>query len=413
MELPSKEQTEHNLRGAFGRPTRETIALHDVSLSSWARTPVSGIHPSTSTDLNSPKSVSEVKLKRRIAQLEQEILEHKLAKLVKEHTTAGTRRVILVTGAAGFIGSRTVEKLLDRGERVCTIDNLNDYYDVRRKHANLNRLLAHPKANMLTIYHGPIEDVDFVREIFQRNGVTHVCHLAARAGVRASIADPLVYIQANLKGMTVLLEQAVSSHVYNFVYASSSSVYGESKNIFFKEDDVTMHPVSMYAATKRSNELFANVYHHLYGLNCTGLRFFTVYGPNGRPDMAPFKFIDWVYHGVPIKLFGDGSTERDYTYIDDVVEGIISAVNKASSNEVFNLGNGHPVMLKDFVREIEIALNRTAHIERLPMQPGDVPRTAANISKAKKLLGYNPSVSLRQGINRTVHWYLQWIKSDP
>ena len=237
-----------------------------------------------------------------------------------------------------------------------------------------------------------------------------MCHLAARAGVRPSIVDPFVYVHSNIEGTTRLLEMSRKYEVQNFVYASSSSVYGSSTNEVLSESDVVDKPVSPYAATKKACELLAYTWHHLYGLNCTGLRFFTVYGPFGRPDMAPFKFIDRVYNGMTIQQYGDGSTSRDYTYIDDIAQGVVLAIDKPLGYEVLNLGNGDPYCLKDFIGLVEKHTGRAALIDVLPEQPGDVPRTCADISKAKALLGYNPRTTFEEGIKNTVAWYKEALK---
>jgi len=283
------------------------------------------------------------------------------------------------------------------------VDEMNDYYDIRVKEANLQHLRA-TYADRCSIYRGDICDEHLMTEMFEQEGITHVCHLAARAGVRPSIVDPYIYVHSNVEGTTRLLDLARKHTIANFVYASSSSVYGSSSNDILSEKDVVEKPVSPYAASKKACELFAYTFHHLYGLNCTGLRFFTVYGPRGRPDMAPFKFIDRVYNGIPIQQFGDGSTSRDYTYIDDIVEGVVAAIDKPLGCEVINLGNGRPFLLRDFISLVEKAVGRSAIIEVLPKQPGDVDRTCADISKAQTLLGYSPKVPFEEGIRRTADW---------
>lgn len=257
----------------------------------------------------------------------------------------------------------------------------------------------------LSIHRGDICDMDFIVDVFEEVRPTHICHLAARAGVRASITDPYIYVHTNVEGTTRLLDLARQYDCQNFVYASSSSVYGSSTKSVLSEADVVEKPVSPYAATKKATELLAYTFHHLYGLNTTGLRFFTVYGPRGRPDMAPFKFIDRIYHRVPIQQYGDGNTSRDYTYISDIVQGVLAAIDTPLGNEVINLGNGRPFMLKDFIALVEHELGVKAVIEVLPEQPGDVSHTCADISKARALLGYNPHVPFEEGIHRTVEWY--------
>jgi len=281
---------------------------------------------------------------------------------------------------------------------------MNDYYDVRLKQANLEYLFD-KHGELCTVYRGDICDLDFIVDVFERERPTQVCHLAARAGVRPSIADPYIYVHSNIEGTTRLLDLARQYRCQNFVYASSSSVYGCSDRELLRESDAVEKPVSPYAATKKACELLAYTFHHLYGLNCTGLRFFTVYGPRGRPDMAPFKFIDRVFRGEAIQQYGDGSTSRDYTYIDDIVDGVIAAIDRPLGYEVINLGNGRPFRLSDFIALVERCVGKAAVIQQLPEQPGDVERTCADISKAHALLGYAPKVSFEEGISRTATWY--------
>lgn len=281
---------------------------------------------------------------------------------------------------------------------------MNDYYNVKLKEANLSYLTA-KHGSRFKVFKGDICDLDLMKGIFEDEQITHVCHLAARAGVRPSIIDPYVYVHSNIEGTTRLLDLARQYSCQNFVYASSSSVYGSSTNELLSENDAVEKPVSPYAATKKACELLAYTWHHLYGLNCTGLRFFTVYGPRGRPDMAPFKFIDRVFNRLTIQQYGDGSTSRDYTYIDDIVDGVVRAIDRPLGYEVINLGNGRPFLLRDFINLVERCVGKKADIEVLPEQPGDVERTCADISKAQRLLGYNPRVSFETGIQRTTHWY--------
>lgn len=282
---------------------------------------------------------------------------------------------------------------------------MNDYYDIRLKEANLQYLVDKHGLEKIKIYYGDICHIDFMSNIFEKERPTHICHLAARAGVRPSIVDPYIYVHSNIEGTTRLLDLARQYACKNFVYASSSSVYGCSTNEVLSESDLVEKPVSPYAATKKACELLAYTFHHLYGLNCTGLRFFTVYGPRGRPDMAPFKFIERIFNGVPIQQYGDGSTSRDYTYIDDIVDGVVRSIDRPLGYEVINLGNGRPFRLSDFISLVESCVGRRAVIEVLPEQPGDVERTCADISKARRLLGYNPQVSFETGIARTADWY--------
>eukprot|EP00544_Gedaniella_sp_CCMP2646_P008761 CAMPEP_0202486192 /NCGR_PEP_ID=MMETSP1361-20130828/4815_1 /ASSEMBLY_ACC=CAM_ASM_000849 /TAXON_ID=210615 /ORGANISM="Staurosira complex sp., Strain CCMP2646" /LENGTH=411 /DNA_ID=CAMNT_0049115253 /DNA_START=217 /DNA_END=1452 /DNA_ORIENTATION=+ len=313
---------------------------------------------------------------------------------------------VLVTGGAGFIGSNVAEHLLARGDDVVIIDEMNDYYDVRIKEANLALLRnKYPSEKRLSIYKGDICDADLMESIFETEQPRWVCHMAARAGVRPSIQDPYVYIHSNITGTTQLMELAHKYGVENFVFASSSSVYGGSKSTFFSEEESVDNPVSPYAASKKACELLAYTYHHLYQLNITGLRFFTVYGPRGRPDMAPFKFIDRVSRGVEIQQFGDGSSSRDYTYISDIVDGIVRAIDRPHRYEIFNLGKGSGTSLKEFIDLVQKHTGKEAKIRVMPDQPGDVPYTCADVEKASRMLGYNSKVTFDEGIRRTVEWY--------
>lgn len=313
---------------------------------------------------------------------------------------------VLVTGGAGFIGSHVAEALLSRGDDVVIVDEMNDYYDINIKKQNLELLReSYPDNNRLSIYIGDICDEELMIRIFEKEQPKWVCHMAARAGVRPSIQDPYVYIHSNIKGTTHLMELSAKFGVQNFVFASSSSVYGGSKSTFFSEDEVVDNPVSPYAATKKACELLAYTYHHLYNLNVSALRFFTVYGPRGRPDMAPFKFIDRVSREVEIQQFGDGSSSRDYTYISDIVEGIVRSIDRPYPYEVFNLGKGSGTSLKDFIELVQKYVGKQAIVRVLPDQPGDVPYTCADVSKAHTLLGYSSKVSFEEGIKRTASWY--------
>jgi len=316
-----------------------------------------------------------------------------------------TPKTVLVTGGAGFIGSHTAEHLLLRGDTVVLVDEVNDYYDVRIKRANLRRLRNGWGTDRLRIYEGDCADAEFMAGVWETEMPRYVIHLAARAGVRPSIQDPFVYIHSNVDATTRLLELARTHGNDSFVFASSSSVYGGSKKSLFSETDVVDFPVSPYAATKKACELMAYTYHHLYGMNIAGLRFFTVYGPRGRPDMAPFKFVDRVSRGLEIQQYGDGSSSRDYTYIDDIVQGVVLSLDKPQGYQIYNLGNGNPVGLKDFISIVEEATGKEAQIKVLPDQPGDVPRTAADITKARELLGYEPKVAFKDGIHRLAEWY--------
>lgn len=313
---------------------------------------------------------------------------------------------VLVTGGAGFIGSHVALFLLARGDDVIIVDEMNDYYDIRIKENNLKILRErYPKKEQLKIYRTDVCEEDVMAKIFEREQPTWVCHMAARAGVRPSIQDPFVYIHSNIKGTTHLMELSAKHGIKNFVFASSSSVYGGSKSTFFSEEENVDNPVSPYAASKKACELLAYTYHHLYNLNISALRFFTVYGPRGRPDMAPFKFIDRVSRGVEIQQFGDGSSSRDYTYIEDIVDGIVRALDRPHEYEVFNLGKGSGTSLKDFIDLVQKHTKQDAIIKVMPDQPGDVPYTCADVSKAYSMLGYKSKVSFDEGIRRTVQWY--------
>lgn len=313
---------------------------------------------------------------------------------------------ILVTGGAGFIGSHTIRQLLKKGYYIVCVDNFNDYYNPQIKEDNIKDFIKHKN---FKLYREDIVDYDVMKHVFDIEKIDKICHLAARAGVRASIENPLLYEQVNVRGTLNLFELAKVFKIKNFILASSSSVYGNSKKIPFSEKDNVDHPISPYAATKKSAELLAYTYHHLYGLHCTVLRFFTVYGPSGRPDMAPFLFVDSIYRGKGIKKFGDGSTKRDYTYIDDIVSGVISAIETDLEYEIINLGNNKPVNLNYFIELIEKLLNKKAIIEMQPKQPGDVDITYAKISKAKKLLDYYPTTSIEVGMKKFITWYLKNI----
>lgn len=314
---------------------------------------------------------------------------------------------VLVTGGAGFIGSNVAEFLLSRGDDVVIVDEMNDYYDVKIKEGNLAHLeeLVKGSPHRLSIYKGDICDEDFMTDLFEREQPQWLCHMAARAGVRPSIQDPFVYIHSNIRGTTLLMELSHKFGVKNFVFASSSSVYGGSSSTFFSEEENVDNPVSPYAASKKACELLAYTYHHLYNLNVSGLRFFTVYGPRGRPDMAPFKFIDRVSRGLQIQQFGDGSSSRDYTYISDIVDGVVRAIDRPHAYEVFNLGKGDGTSLKDFIGLVQKYVGKKANITVMPDQPGDVPYTCADVTKAHKLLGYKACVRFEDGIRKTASWY--------
>lgn len=304
---------------------------------------------------------------------------------------------ILVTGGAGFIGSSVADFLLDRGDDVVIVDEMNDYYDVSMKEANLAMLLKKYGEKRVKVYRGDICDENLMLNIFEDERPEWVCHMAARAGVRPSIQDPFVYIHSNIRGTTQLMELAHQFGVKNFVFASSSSVYGGSKSTYFSEDENVDNPVSPYAASKKACELLAYTYHHLYKLNISALRFFTVYGPRGRPDMAPFKFIDRVSRGMEIQKFGDGSSSRDYTYISDIVDGVVRAIDRPHKYEVFNLGKGNGTSLNEFIDLVQKYTKRKAMIKQLPDQPGDVPYTCADVRKAQINLDTKRKCLLKKG----------------
>lgn len=315
------------------------------------------------------------------------------------------QKVVLVTGVAGFIGSHCALELLNRGDIVIGIDEVNDYYDVSLKESNLARVEAQALEGRFVLYKGDICDAVLVEKIFSTHNPQWVLHLAARAGVRPSIDDPFVYVHSNIEGTTRLLEVARKHDCKHFVFASSSSVYGGSKKELFSELDDVSNPVSPYAATKKACELMGSTYQHLYKMPVAGLRFFTVYGPRGRPDMAAFKFISRVSHGQELQQYGDGSTSRDYTYIDDIVDGCLRTLDRPNAFQIYNLGNGNPVKLSAFIDLVAQCVGRKANITIMPDQPGDVPRTCADITKARQLLGYDPKTSFEEGIKNTVDWF--------
>ena len=307
---------------------------------------------------------------------------------------------VLVTGGAGFIGSHTVEALLRRGHRVTVVDDFNDFYDpsVKRRNAMVFRGQAE-------LVEADIRDTARLKDVFARGRFETVIHLAARAGVRPSLAQPQLYTEVNVLGTQHLLELARTFGVRKFIFASSSSVYGVNQKLPFSENDPIFKPISPYAATKLAGEGLCHVYHHLYGLDMVCLRFFTVYGPRQRPDLAICKFTRAITDGKPIELFGDGSAQRDYTYIDDILQGIMACVERTLGFELINLGESQTTPLRDLVALIERAVGRKAVIQTLPLQPGDVPVTFADISKARRLLGYNPQVKIEDGIPRFVEWF--------
>jgi len=316
---------------------------------------------------------------------------------------------ILVTGGAGFIGSHVCEQLLRLGHSVSLIDEMNDFYPPRFKYENLAAL---ERTGPIRFHPGSICDETGVLAFFREVRPEAVIHLAARAGVRPSLELPLLYERVNVHGTMVLLEACRMAGVRKFIFASSSSVYGLANQPPFREDDAALRPISPYAATKIAGEKICYTYSHLYGLQVVCLRFFTVYGPRQRPDLAIRKFIECIDRGEPIPLYGDGGSGRDYTYIDDIVHGVMAALRLDCSYEVFNLGNSHPVTLAEVVRAIEECLGKKAVIRRLPPQPGDVLLTCADIAKARAVLGYSPATPFLQGIEKSVAWHASRRATD-
>jgi UDP-glucuronate 4-epimerase len=332
---------------------------------------------------------------------------------------------ILITGVAGFIGAALAKALLARGDSILGIDNLNDYYDVNLKLERLSKIETHKNFTFKKI---DISNREVLKCLFEDNQFDVVVNLAAQAGVRYSIENPAAYIDSNLVGFANILEGCRQQKVANLVYASSSSVYGANKEYPFNEDHPVNHPVSLYAATKKSNELMAHSYSSLYDMSVTGLRFFTVYGPSGRPDMAPFLFTDKIIRDQEIQVFNNGEMFRDFTYIDDIVSGIIDVIdNPATKNEnwnpekpqastsycayrILNIGNDKPTKLMDFVKAIEVASGKLAKIDFKPMQPGDVVGTAANIAKLKAVNGFEPKTDINEGIQNFVDWFKKYYK---
>lgn len=310
---------------------------------------------------------------------------------------------VLVTGGAGFIGSNLVDRLLQVGHEVLVIDNFDSFYDERTKRSNLSQALTDRRCRLAEI---DIRDAEGVAQVFEDFQPEAVLHLAARAGVRPSIEQPALYADVNVTGTTRLLEAACRlDPLPRFVLASSSSVYGARNTVPFKETDPVDHPVSPYAATKKACELMAYSFHHLHGLPVTALRFFTAYGPRNRPDLAIYKFAQRISQGRPIPMFGDGTTRRDYTYVGDIVDGVIRAMERCESWHLYNLGHSHPIPLSEMIVAIGCAVGREPVIEQLPEQPGDVPQTYADISRAAHELGYDPRTPFEEGLARFVSWY--------
>ena len=311
---------------------------------------------------------------------------------------------ILVTGGAGFIGSHLCERLLSDGVKVICLDNFDTFYDPNIKIKN-TKAITKKSPDLFELVTGDIRNPEQLKEVFQKNRVDFVVHLAARAGVRPSLADPLLYQDVNLRGTIVLLEACREHGIQNFIFASSSSVYGENQRVPFTEKDLDIQPISPYGATKRAGELLCYSYHHLYGMNIACLRIFTAYGPRQRPEMAIHKFTRFIDQGEEIPIYGDGSSRRDYTYIDDLINGILGVIQYHKGFEIYNLGESQTTSLKELIRLIEEAFGKKANIQMLEFQPGDVSVTYADITKAKRMLKYHPKVKMKEGIRRFVEWY--------
>ncbi len=346
-------------------------------------------------------------------------------------------KVVLITGAAGFIGFHTVMRMLNEGYKVVGLDNINDYYDVELKYGRLgesgierskiewNKPVNSTLYSNYTFYRTQLEDTEMINSIFKNEKFAIVIHLAAQAGVRYSLINPHAYTQSNITGFLNILEACRNHKPQQLLYASSSSVYGSNTQMPFSEDDNVDHPVSLYAATKKANELMAHTYSHLFDIPTTGLRFFTVYGPWGRPDMAIFLFVKAISEGKPIDVFNNGEMMRDFTYIDDIVDGIYGLVKQGAAPDdnlndesarsttpfrIFNIGNSKPEPLMEFIQEIEIALGLKAEKTMLPIQPGDVVKTWASTKKLNQAIGYQPKTSISDGIKRFVEWYKQFYQ---
>lgn len=334
---------------------------------------------------------------------------------------------ILVTGAAGFIGFHLSKRLIDSGHVVVGIDNINDYYDPNLKFARLNQLGVRKEQSAtwgeeilsdtgFVFIRCNLQDKTAIGKIFSNHRFDVVCNLAAQAGVRYSLENPQTYVDSNVSGFLTILEACRNSDTKKLVYASSSSVYGLNDSIPFSTADRVDNPISMYAVTKRTNELMTYTYSHLFGLDCTGLRFFTVYGPWGRPDMAMFLFTDAILQKLPIKVFGNGELFRDFTFIDDIIEGIVATIEEKcnpSTNRVFNIGCSSPVKLLDFIEEIEKKTGIEAFKTMMPIQPGDVERTWADVRDFQSQFGYTPKVNVKEGVNRYVDWHLSYYGDRP
>jgi len=316
---------------------------------------------------------------------------------------------VLVTGAAGFIGSHLSEMLLQRGDAVVGVDNFNDYYDPARKRANAARLLPYPQ---FTLIKADIRDRQRMLDLFEHNRFDTVAHLAAMAGVRYAVEHPEVYGEVNVNGTLNLLDAARFNKVSNFVFASTSSIYGNTKIIPFVETDPCNYPLQPYAATKKAAEVLGYSYHHLFKLNFTVVRFFTVYGPSGRPDMMAYKVLDSIFTGREIPLYNDGQMHRDWTYVEDTVRGVIAALDRPLGYDIINLGRGEPTLLADFVAMIEKLAGKKACLVPTPMIAADVKYTYADISKARKLLDFDPQISVEEGVTRFWEWYRKAILKD-
>lgn len=318
---------------------------------------------------------------------------------------------ILLTGSAGFIGFHTAKHLLERGDSVIGFDNFNEYYDPDLKDARNAILEGYDNFELVR---GDLKDMSALRSAFEKLGTgdTRVCHLAAQAGVRHSIENPDEFIQDNIQGTNNIFELAKEFNVGGVVYASSSSVYGDNEQSPFKEEHSTDKPLSLYGMTKKCNEVQAYTYYHLHGIKSTGLRFFTVYGPYGRPDMALFLFANWIKNNEPMNIFGEGKMQRDFTYVDDIVQGIVASLDNNYDYEIFNLGGGKTEELMDYISTLEEAMEKEGQKNFMPMQPGDVVSTSADISKAKQLLNYSPQTHIKDGIPKFVEWYKEYYNVE-
>lgn len=324
-------------------------------------------------------------------------------------------RTILITGGAGFIGSHLSERLLREGNKVLVTDNFNNYYDPAIKRNNVEEVKKTCVENNICldnyiIFEGDIRDNEFLKEVFS-NKIDSIIHLAAMAGVRPSIEDPSLYYDVNITGTVNLLERCRENNIKKFIFASSSSVYGNNEKVPFAETDRVDNPISPYAATKKSGELLCHTYHHLFDINIACLRFFTVYGPRQRPDLAINKFTSLILEDKEIPFYGDGTTSRDYTFVEDIVSGIVSSINYVNTNdtvfEIFNLGGDKTVSLIEMVETIEDILGKKAKLNKLPMQPGDVNRTCADITHSKEIIGYNPKTTFKEGMKKFIEWKLK------